>query len=182
MSKSTSILRLGITLMIIGLIAAIGLGFTYAVTKSKIEAYDKEVEAKAALAAMPGLKSVNELKEDPALEKKVKKVEGIEKVFASDKGYVFKVVMKGYGGPLALAVGVGLDGKVKGVAVISSKETVGLGAKVLEAGNLKRWVGKSGSDKLMVGQDIQAVTGATITTKAVSREVKHALDAFGRIK
>lgn len=168
--------------MLVGLAAAVGLGFTYAVTRSKIEQYDKQVEAKAALAAMPGLTSVTQLEEDEGLEAKLKDVEGVEKVYVSDIGYVFRVVMKGYGGPLALAVGVGKDGKVKGIAVISSRETVGLGSTVLEDKNVKRWLGKSGSDRLEVGEDIQAVTGATITTKAVTAEVRKALEAFALIR
>jgi electron transport complex protein RnfG len=148
------------------------------VTKSKIEAYDRQVEAKAALSALPGLKSSSELKEDKRLEAMAKKIAGVEKVFKSDKGYIFKVNTKGYGGPLALAVGVDLSGKVAGVAVVSSKETVGLGGKVLEDQNLRRWKGKTADDKLVVGEDIQAVTGATITTKAVTGQVKKALQAY----
>lgn len=179
----SSILKLGVTLMIVGLAAAVGLGFTYAVTKSKIEEYDKQIEAKAAMAAMPGLNSIHDLREDKALEEKIEVVEeGVQKVYVSDRGYVFKVTMKGYGGPLSLAIGVGLDGKVKGIAVISSKETVGLGTKVLEDEGVGMWLGKSGSDKLEVGEDIQGVTGATITTKAVNNEVKRALEAFARLK
>jgi electron transport complex protein RnfG len=177
----SQVARFGITLLVIGLVAAVGLGLTYIVTKSKIEAYDRQVEAKAALSALPGLSSSSELKEDQQLEAKAQEVDGVEKVFKSDKGYIFKVNTKGYGGPLALAVGVDLSGKVAGVAVVSSKETVGLGGKVLESENLKRWIGKTANDKLVVGQDIQAVTGATITTKAVTGQVKKALQAYRQI-
>lgn len=178
----TQVMKFGLTLMVVGLVSAVGLGLTYTVTKKKIEAYDRQVEAKAALAAMPGIKSSSDLKEDPALEKKARRVEGVEKIFISDKGYVFKVNTKGYGGPLALAVGVGLDGKVVGIAVVTSRETVGLGGKVLEEDNLKQWIGKTGRDKLQVGQDIQAVTGATITSKAVNGQVKKALEAYQVVK
>jgi H+/Na+-translocating ferredoxin:NAD+ oxidoreductase subunit G len=170
--------KFGITLMVVGLVAAVGLGLTYTATKSKIEAYDRQVEAKAALAALPGVKSSNELKEDRQLEEKVKKVSGVEKVFKSDKGYIFKVKAKGYGGPLVLAVGIDPSGKVAGVAVVSSKETVGVGSKVLADDNLKKWKGKTAKDKLVVGEDIQAVTGATITTKSVTGQVKKALQAY----
>ena len=173
--------KLGITLLVVGLVAAVGLGMTYTVTKKKIEAYDRQVEAKAALAALPGLNSSGQLKEDKRLQAKVKKVGGVEKVFKSEKGYIFKVNTKGYGGPLVLAVGVDLSGKVAGIAVVSSKETVGLGGKVLESENLERWMGKTADDKLVVGQDIQAVTGATITSKAVTGQVKKALQAYRQI-
>ena len=177
----SQIMKLGVTLLVVGLVAAVGLGLTYTVTKKKIEAYDNQVEAKAAVAALPGVKSVSELKEDAQLEAKVRDIDGVEKVFRSEKGYIFKVNTKGYGGPLVLAVGVDLQGKVVGVAVVTSKETVGLGGKVLEDENLKMWLGKTSKDKLAVGQDIQAVTGATITSKAVNGQVKKALQAYRRI-
>jgi electron transport complex protein RnfG len=177
----SQVLSFGITLLVVGLVAAVGLGLTYTVTKDKIEAYDRQVEAKAALAALPALSSSNELKEDKQLEARAKKVAGVEKVFKSDKGYVFKVNTRGYGGPLALAVGIDLSGKVAGIAVVSSKETVGLGGKVLEEENLKKWNGKTTEDKLVVGEDVQAVTGATITTKAVTAQVKKALQAYQQV-
>jgi electron transport complex protein RnfG len=139
------------------------------------------VEAKASLSALPGLTSSSQLEEDRELEARAQEVEGVEKVFKSDKGYIFKVNTKGYGGPLVLAVGVDLSGKVAGVAVVSSKETVGLGGKVLESDNLKKWEGKTAAAKLVVGQDIQAVTGATITTRAVTNQVKKALQAYRQI-
>jgi H+/Na+-translocating ferredoxin:NAD+ oxidoreductase subunit G len=174
----SEVAKMGITLLVVGVVAAVGLGLTYTVTRSKIEAYDRQVEAKASLAALPGLTSSNQLEEDQVLEDKAQEVDGVEKVFKSDKGYIFKINTKGYGGPLVLAVGVDLSGKVAGVAVVASKETVGVGSKVLEDDNLKRWVGKTAKDKLVVGEDIQAVTGATITSKAVNGQVKKALQAY----
>jgi H+/Na+-translocating ferredoxin:NAD+ oxidoreductase subunit G len=174
----SQVMKLGLTLMVVGLIAAVGLGLTYTVTRKKIEAYDRQIETKAAVAALPGVRSSSELKEDLQLEQKAQEIDGIEGVYKSDKGYVFKVNTRGYGGPLVLEVGVDLSGKVVGIAVVSSRETMGLGSKVLEADNLKRWTGKTPADKLQVGEDVQAVTGATITSKAVTQQVKKALEAF----
>lgn len=174
----SQVMKLGITLLVVGTVAAVGLGLTYTVTRKKIEAYDRQVEAKAAVAALPGVKSSSELKEDQQLEAKAREVDGVESVFRSDKGYIFKVNTKGYGGPLVLAVGVDPSGKVVGIAAVSSKETMGLGSKVLEADNLKRWLGKTPGSRLQVGQDIQAVTGATVTSKAVTQQVKKALQAY----
>lgn len=172
------ILRLGTILMVVGLVAAVGLGLTYTVTREKIEAYDRQVEVKAAVAALPGVKSIEELEEDPQLAKKAGEVEGVEKVFTSDKGYIFKVNTKGYGGPLVLAIGVDTGGKIQGISVISSRETMGLGSKVLEEENLKKYKGKTVEDPLEVGEDVQAVTGATITSKAVAAQARKALEAY----
>jgi H+/Na+-translocating ferredoxin:NAD+ oxidoreductase subunit G len=173
---------MGAILMVVGLVSAVGLGLTYAVTRKKIEAYDRQLEAKAAVAAIPGVKSISELREDPDLTRRARAVEGVEKVYVSDKGYIFKVNTKGYGGPLVLAIGVSPEGEVVGVSTISSKETMGLGSKVLEEDNLAKYRGKTGDDPIEVGKDVQAVTGATITSKAVAGQVKKALQAYRAIR
>jgi electron transport complex protein RnfG len=175
--------KLGVTLMVVGTVAAVGLGLTYTVTRKKIEQYDKQVEAQACLSALPGVKSAGELKEDKQLSAKVrKKYPDIQKVFTCDKGYIFVVKTRGYGGPLTLAVGIDPGGKVRGAAAVTSKETVGLGSKALEAAYLGGFKGKTAAEKLKVGEDVQAVTGATITSKAVTGQVKQALEAFSLIK
>jgi electron transport complex protein RnfG len=176
-------IRLGVTLMAVGLVAAVGLGLTYTVTKAKIEKYDRQVEAQACKSALPGIRSVSEIKEDKKLSAKVsKKYPDVQKVFTCDKGYILVVKTKGYGGPLTLAVGIDKSGIVKGIAVVASKETVGLGSKALEDSYLGRFKGKTVKEKLKVGDDVQAVTGATITSKAVTNQVKQALEAFDLVK
>ena len=175
--------KLGVTLMVVGLVAALGLGLTYTVTREKIEQYDKQVEAQACLSALPGVKSAAELKEDKQLSAKVrKKYPDVQRVYTCGKGYIFVAKTKGYGGPLTLAVGIDKGGKVKAIAAVASKETVGLGSRALEAEYLDGFKGKTAADKLKVGEDVQAVTGATITSKAVTGQAKQALEAFSLIK
>jgi len=176
-------IRLGTTLMVVGLVAALGLGLTYTVTRKKIEEYDRQVEVQACLSALPGVKSASEIKEDNGLTAKAqKKYKDIQKVFTCGKGYIFLVKAKGYGGPLTLAAGIDKSGRVKGIAVVVSKETVGLGSKALEPAYLGKFRGKTVRDKLKIGEDVQAVTGATITSRAVTGQVKQALEAFDLIK
>jgi len=175
--------KLGVTLMVVGMVAALGLGLTYTATRTKIEQYDKQVEAQACKSALPGVRSVSEIKEDKGLSVKArKKFPDIQKVFICAKGYIFVVRAKGYGGPLTLAVGIDKSGSVKGIAVVASKETVGLGSKALEDSYLGKFKGKTVEDRLKVGEDVQAVTGATITSRAVTNQVKQALEAFDLIK
>lgn len=174
--------KLGVTLMVVGLVAALGLGLTYTVTRKKIEQYDKQVEAQACRSALPGVKSVSEIKEDKQLSSKAsRKYPDVQKVFTCAKGYIFVVQTKGFGGPLTLAVGIDRSGQVKGMAVVTSKETVGLGSKALENSYLARFRGKTVKDTLKVGEDVQAVTGATITSRAVTGQVRQALEAFDLI-
>lgn len=177
-------LRLGITLMVVGAVAAFGLGLTYAATRKRIKAYEREVEAKACLNAMPGVDSPAELKEEQKLEKELggkKDNTEIQKVFSCEGGYILSVQTKGYGGPLVIAVGIGKDGKVLGVSSVSSKETMGVGSRVLEPSFLGKYKGKSASDPLEVGRDVQGVTGATITSKAATAAVKAAVEAYRKI-
>jgi electron transport complex protein RnfG len=173
------IVHLGLTLFIVGLVAAVGLGLTYTVTKKKIAEQDRLSEAKAAVDALPGVKSPSELKLDNALAKKAKKkVPEVQKVYTTSKGTIITIQMKGFGGPMVLAIGIDKDGKVAGVASISNKETIGLGSKALEPAFLDKFKGKNDKSPLEVGKDIQAITGATISSKAVTNEVKTALKAY----
>ena len=175
------VLRLGITLLVVGLIAALGLGLTYVVTQKKIAEEDRLSEAKAAVAALPGVKAAAELKVDTAYLARAKKaVPDVQKVYTSDKGTIFLINMKGYGGPLVLAIGIGRDGKVAGIATVSNKETIGLGSKALEPGFFNQYKGKTSRDPVEVGKDINAVTSATITSKAVTGEVRAALKAYSK--
>jgi len=170
---------LGITLMLVGLVASVCLGLTYAVTRDKIAEQKMLQEAKACVEAMPGVKKPEELEENRELEKKMREhIPDVDKVFTCDKGYIIILKVKGYGGPIRMAVGIGKDGEVKGVSVISHNETPGLGANVENEEFLDQFIGKTISDPLEIGEDIQAITGATITSKAAIKEIEEALEAF----
>lgn len=176
------VVNLGVTLLVVGLVAAIGLGLTYTITKKRIEEEDRLAEAKASASALPDVKSPSELKAAKALLEQAKKASpDVQKVYTSPAGTILIIKSKGYGGPLSLAVGIDNDGKVAGVAVISDRETVGLGSRALEPAYLGDFKGKSGRDQLTVGKDIQGITGATISSKAVAGEVKTALEAYANL-
>ncbi|NCE65968.1 RnfABCDGE type electron transport complex subunit G [Pseudoflavonifractor sp. 524-17] len=100
---------------------------------------------------------------------------------AGDQGYVVEVKPSGFGGELDLMVGIGNDGAVTGISVISHAETSGLGAKSkTDAAWGRQYAGKSGTDVLVTkdGGQINAITGATITSRAVSSGVTAALNAI----
>ena len=176
------IVHLGLTLVIVCLVAALGLGLTYAVTKDRIAEQKRIEEVEACVDALPGVKKAEELKEDKALEKEARKhVPDIEKVFRCSEGDIIIIKVKGYGGPIRMAVGIGNDGKVAGISIISHNETPGLGANVEKKEFLGQFKGKGSEDKLEIGEDIDAITGATITSKAAVKEVKEALEAWREI-
>ena len=111
----------------------------------------------------------------------------VEAVDASGKalGYIFNITTsKGYGGDIQLTVGIQSDGTVSGYSVLSISETAGLGMKAKEADfkdqfkdkNVEKFTytktGESGDDM------IDAISGATITTNAVTNAVDSALVYF----
>lgn len=99
--------------------------------------------------------------------------ESIRRVFKAEGGYVLEVETDGYVGPMTLWVGVTNDGSVSGVTVREHGETFGLGRGAqTEYRFLMQFLGTSG--EAAVGEDIDALTGATVTSKAVTRAVNAA--------
>jgi electron transport complex protein RnfG len=99
----------------------------------------------------------------------------------SDLGIAIKVTPSGYGGVIEALVGIGRDGVVAGIGIISNQETPGLGAKVASEGFIGQFRGKSGESDFRVkkdGGEILPITGATISSRAVSRGVSSAVALF----
>ena len=99
-------------------------------------------------------------------------------------GYAFKVTASGSQGNIVMIVGVDTDLTVTGVSIVKASETAGIGSKVIDneatsagTGALDQFVGKSGAGTLVVKQNIDAVTGATVSTKGVTKGVNAALAA-----
>ena len=89
-------------------------------------------------------------------------------------GYAVSVTPSGYGGAINMIVGVNEDLTISGVKILSMSETPGLGAKAQDDKFLSQFVGKGASMELK--KDINAITGATITSTAVTKGVKEAIN------
>lgn len=92
-------------------------------------------------------------------------------------GYVAINEASGYGGPMKLAVAVDLDGLITGLAVIDSKETPSYFDRVIESDFISELVGKSAADDLTLEDDIDAVSGATFTSRAMADATRKAAQA-----
>jgi len=81
-----------------------------------------------------------------------------------------------YGGPVVIKVGIDNNMQVKGVRILEHNETPGLGAKIKDKSFLNQFTGKTGSQlylkKYSKEGTIDAVTGATISSKAVSDGIR----------
>ena len=103
--------------------------------------------------------------------------EGIDALYTSDAGVVLYVTGKGRNGDMQVQVGVGHSGQVAGVFIdpAKHKETEGLGDLVEESYFWGQFIGNSGS--FAIGDNIDAVSGATITSETVVDCVNRALAA-----
>lgn len=83
-------------------------------------------------------------------------------------GYVALGSGHGYGGDLHLAVALALDGSIKGLAVVDHGETAAFFERVLRRGVLEDLKRKNFSDPFIIGQDVDSITGATYSTRALA--------------
>ena len=101
-----------------------------------------------------------------------------------EDGYVITATDKeGYGGDIRVTVGIKADGTVNGVSILSISETAGLGMKATEPAFYEQYQGKQ-AEKFYVSKDggdgepIDALSGATITSRAMTGAVNAALGYF----
>lgn len=100
--------------------------------------------------------------------------EAIRAVYKGETGYVVETCTAGYAGDIVLLVGVDNDGTVTGLTVRQMEETWGLGARALtDADFLIQFLGTNGSAE--VGTNVDALTGATVSSKAIARGVNAAV-------
>ncbi len=174
MKNFKSIVVTTFILTLICAISAAGLAGTNELTAKRIAEADKKAEQQA----MSRIIDVDKFTEATVT------VNGIENTYfiagnENTYGYIFTVSHNGYGGPIKVMTGVDLDGKVIAVEVLSaSDETPGLGQNVTKKTYWEQFKGLSG--KAVVGNNgnIEAVTGATFSSKAVAECVNDALNMY----
>lgn len=163
------ILRLTLTLLLITAVVAGLLAFVNELTAGRIEELTRQKAEQAMREVLPA-QDYTPL--DAALP------QGVTEAYrAGDAGYVVRVAPNGFGGAIDLMVGVKADGTVNGVAVIAHSETASLGANCTREEFRAQYAG--GAGPFAVGQDggtIEALTGATVTSRAVTDGVNAALD------
>ena len=107
----------------------------------------------------------------------------------AEAGYAVQLDVSGSQSTISMVVGLDPEGTVTGVSVISSGETSGIGTKVTGndplpsgVGVLDQFQGKSAADQpLKVGGNVDAISGATVSSKGITNGVNGALAAFAAI-
>jgi len=177
MKKMKEYLVPTITLFVICLAATALLGITNAVTAPKIDelAKQKEIDTRKEVFSQAvdfGEKVSDEFNMVPAFDENKNVI-----------GYVVVTSAKGYGGAVEVMTGVTVDGKVTGISILSHSETPGLGAKSTNDDFRSQFEGLIGGITVSKDQagdnSIDAITGATITSRAVVNAVNEAITLAG---
>lgn len=173
-----------VSLFIICLITAFCLAFVNSSTKDTISQRaqkDAEEQRRQVLSTADSFKRVSEGQgvEYGAL------IRDAYAAYSGDKlvGYVFSAYPKGYGGEIPVTVGIGSDGRITGVKIGSNQETPGLGTKTADEKFTGQYLDKNIDTTIKVvkvppkaDDEIQAVSGATISSKAVTSAVQASAD------
>ena len=185
------IIKLTVTLFVTCLIVAGLLGGVNAITKDKIAAinWEKTVQAMKAVVADPdattfsdALPVTEEMAAAAAAYGSLDSIYEVQ-VDGAAAGYAIKVVASGSQGSIEMMVGVDADKAVTGVSVVSHSETSGIGTKVVAneptaagIGVLSQFEGKSAADGVLsVGSNVDAISGATVSSKGITAGVNAAL-------
>lgn len=192
------LIKLTVTLLITCVVVAAALGGVNAITKDKIAEIEWEntVNAMKNVVADPDNTEFSDaLENTDAMAEAAKGAGGsLDSVYevqvgGQSAGYAIKVVASGSQGNIVMMVGLDGEGIVTGVAIVSNAETSGIGSKVMDNENntagvpvLDQFQGKSAADGVLsVGTNVDAITGATVSTKGVTTGVNTALAVAGAI-
>ena len=185
------ILKVAGTLTVISLVVAALLGLVDSVTRDKIAAIEAENTRIAMSAVAPeGSEFGDKMEITDALAAAASAQGGkLVELYpmtngGADAGYVMKISASGSQGSIVMMVGVDADKAITGISVVSHSETSGIGTKVVgnepnAAGEpvLDQFIGMSGSGSLVVGKNVIAVSGATVSTKGITMGANAALAA-----
>lgn len=174
------ILKNTLILSAITLIAGVALGFVFEITKEPIANAQLEAKQEACRQVFPEAEEFGEI---------VIKTDKVDEAYGALKGgkeigYVVTATCKeGYGGNIQVSVGISKDGEVTGIALLSINETAGLGMRATEPEFYNQYAGKQTAQFYVSkdggeGEPIEAISGATITSRAVTKAVNTALEFY----
>lgn len=177
------VIKVAVILFAITAIAAAILAAVNMVTAPVIAENDRKAQDEAILKVLPNASELCPITTDGMV---VDGVQVTETVYRSDVGYAVGVAPNGYGGPITMIVGVDNDLKVTGIKIISQSETAGLGAKCTEESFQEQYKGKT--ENIVVSKsgakdnEIDAISSATVTSKAVTKGVNRAISIVKAVK
>ena len=169
------VLRLAGTLFLIAALVAVALAAVNGITAPAIAELNAQKTQEAISAVLPGGfdSEITDFADASGI---------VSKIYQGEGGYAVEVGPGGFDNTITMMVGIDNEGKVLGISVVSHTETAGLGA-VAAAGTpagiafRDQFVGASGTVTVTKdGGTMDAITGATITSRAICVGVSAALD------
>jgi len=194
LSKQNNTLKLITPALILGLICLIAgtsLGFVNSLTKKSITNQTLKAEEAIRKTVLVNADNFEEIK---SLKNKSAGKNTIQNAYIGKKqgeivGYVFNITTKGFGGDMAVTIGLNSKGKILKVELGNNNETPGLGSKAKDNSFKQQYKNKSSSSKFVIikkspakENEIQAISGATITSTAVTSAVQTACDEYNKLK
>lgn len=188
------IIKLTVTLFVTCCVVAAALGGVNAVTEEKIDDINR-ANTEAAMKAVVADPDNTTFSDELPLTDEMTAAAGsvaLDSVYEAQvggagAGYAIKVVSSGSQGKIEMMVGVDGEGTVTGVSIVKNAETAGIGSKVMTnmptasgVGVLSQFEGKSAADGVLtVGANVDAISGATVSTRGVTNGVNAALAVAG---
>ncbi len=165
--ETNEYVKIGGSLLVICAVVALVVSFVHAVTADMI----------AEAAVRERREAVVRIFGEGAAITEIEPLAGTNTIYAiADAGYCVNLDAKGFGGPVSMMVGVGYDGRLVGIEIVSHSETPGFGAKADDPAYLAQYIGQG--SRLVLGDTVDALAGATITSRAVLGGVNAATAAL----
>ena len=165
-----------VTLFLICLVATLLLSLTNSVTEDKISEVEKLQAEKARQLVLPDAQTFEEVPGPEDAEIMLGR-----DAFGEAAGYTVTTMDKSYGGDIKVMTGLDTGGHVTGVEILKIDDTPGLGMNAKKDDFRNQYKGRPAGNlavsKTASGDEIQAITGATKTSNAVTRCVNAAYDA-----
>ena len=187
MQKNENPFVLAGILLVITAAVALLLAFTNSVTEDKIEQNTIKEQNEARQSVMAAAKDFTKLDAQLDPDGVVKEIyEG--KDGETTVGYCVSVAPNGFGGAIDMIVGISSDKKVTGIKIVSMAETPGLGAKAQDDAFSGQFADKPATELKVIksgtaeADEIVAISGATISSAAVTRGVNEAVKAVENLK
>ena len=181
MNTFKSVVLPPLVLTVICALIALMLGFVHSVTAAPIAEAEEKAKTEAIHAIFPDATEIKQidLPDQTGPDRQINAVYSVENA-GGFVGYAVNVTVgSGYGGEINMTVGISRDNKVKGLEIVSHSETAGLGARIDELSFRQRFNGIE--DRAVIGENVDAISGATISSKAVAAGVNAALNAVGSL-
>ncbi|KUO60932.1 MAG: pceC [Gracilibacter sp. BRH_c7a] len=95
-------------------------------------------------------------------------------------GYVVFDEANAYGGPIKIAAGIDVEGKIIGTIIAKHNDTPSFIEIIMNHKYLQQFIGKSISDPITIEQDIDGITGATFTSRGIAKAISQGSHAVAR--